>query len=64
MKTTYIKPNTDIVVLGVDKAFLGQEDVIGGSPHGKYQDAAEGNIGSFDDDEDWDIPTNTSLWDE
>ena len=67
MKTTYMKPVTDVVVLAVKKAFL-QDDVIttGGSNYGKYSDAAEGNMGAFssEDDENDLMFKSTNLWDE
>ena len=62
MKTTYIKPVTELVVLGLGNAVL-NEIVTGGSLHGKFEDAAEGNSASFDDDDDFGL-SPSSLWED
>lgn len=63
MKATYIKPATEIVMLGGRNDIL-EVIVVGGSKHGMYNDAAEGNASTFDDDEDDFMSSNTSLWDD
>ena len=64
MKKAYIQPNTEIVCLNSCKGFLGDPGMY--DPQGSVQQVAtamDGNSGTFDD-EDWEMPANTSLWDE
>ncbi len=66
MKRAYIKPETDAVIINVDKAYLDSVGVNGGSLEGKYEDAAEGNKGFIDNSDFADEITvqAPNLWDE
>ena len=41
-----------------------EEIVVGGSKHGMYQNAAEGNANTFDENEDDFMSSSPSLWDD
>ncbi len=57
----YIKPVTDNICLTINNDVLEEIELVRGSLVTSTMDS---NEGGFDEDEDWDIPANTSLWED
>jgi len=65
MKRQYIQPDLEISNINLKGSILADPTiVVENGSHTIYGTNMDSNQGGFDEDEDWDIPTNSSLWDE
>lgn len=68
MKRQYIQPITELVKINLGGSILGEgggvdivDDPKSNPPYAYTMDS---NEGGFDDDDAWDLPKQSSLWDE
>ena len=68
MKRQYIQPNTEICQINLNGSILTDQTdptlTVGQGSQKMYGTSMDSNQSGFDDEEDFDLSSNTSLWDD
>lgn len=65
MKKSYNKPETQLVIINSKSSFLESLGINGGAgSNDKVATAMDSNSSSFEEDDNWAVSSNKSLWDD
>lgn len=65
MKKSYNKPETQLVIINSKSSFLESLGINGGAgSNEKVATAMDSNSSSFEEDDNWAVSSNKSLWDD